>query len=53
MFFTAGAIRSCNPVCVHSLNGETFKAAVIDFLKCTRDTNLQQNYVGDGGETFS
>lgn len=27
---------------------ETFKSAVIELTKCTSDTNLQHNYVGDG-----
>ncbi len=30
------------------MNDETFKAAVVDVLKCTNDTNLLQTYVGDG-----
>jgi hypothetical protein len=34
---------------VRPLNDETFKCAVIDLTKCTGDTNLQCNYVGDGG----
>ncbi len=36
------------PVRARSLNDETFKAAVIDLLKCTSDTNVQHHYVGDG-----
>jgi hypothetical protein len=30
------------------LNDKTFKAAIIDLLKCTSDTNVQQNDAYDG-----
>jgi len=48
VFFPAGAARFRTPVCVRPLNEETFKAAVVELAKCTSDTNLQRNYVGDG-----
>ena len=48
VFFPAGAARSRLPVCVRPLNEETFKSAVTELTKCTSDTNLQRNYVGDG-----
>jgi len=33
---------------VRPLNEETFKAAIIELLRCTSDTNVQRHYVGDG-----
>ncbi len=33
---------------MHPLNEEIFKFVVMDLLKCTNDTNMQQSYVGDG-----
>jgi hypothetical protein len=30
------------------LNEETFKAAIIELLRCTSDTNVQRHYFGDG-----
>jgi hypothetical protein len=46
-FFSSGNVRSYLPICMHPLNDETYKSAVIDFLKCVNDTNLQCHYVGD------
>jgi hypothetical protein len=48
VFFPAGAVRACVPVCLRTLNEETFKAAIIELTKCRSDTNHQRNYVGDG-----
>jgi hypothetical protein len=48
VFFVSGGIRNRISVRVRPLNEETFKAVVQDILKCTNDTNLQRNYVGDG-----
>ncbi len=48
VFLSAGAAGSCLPVYVRPLNDETFKSAVTELMKCTSDTNLQRNYVGDG-----
>jgi hypothetical protein len=48
VLFPAGAIRSRFPVHAHVLNEETFKATVVDMLRCTNDTYLQCTYVGNG-----
>jgi hypothetical protein len=48
VLFPAGAIRSRFPVRAHVLNEETFKATVVDMLRCTNDTYLQCTYVGNG-----
>jgi len=48
VFFVSGGIRNRISVRVRPLNEETFKAVVQDILKCTNNTNLQHNYVGDG-----
>jgi hypothetical protein len=47
-FFSSGAARNRQPIHARPLNDETFKAAVVDLLKCTNDTNLQCHYMGDG-----
>jgi hypothetical protein len=48
ILFPAGSSRSRAPVRARVLNEETFKATVVDMLRCTNDTNLQRTYVGDG-----
>ena len=47
-FFPSSSSRARYPVRVRPLNDETFKAAIVDLLKCTSDTTVQCHYVGDG-----
>jgi len=47
-FFPHSGARTRIPDCDWSLNDKIFKATVIDLLKCTNDTNVQWNYIGDG-----
>jgi hypothetical protein len=48
VFSSSGATINHQPIHAHPLNDETFKAAVVDLLKCTNDADLQRHYVGDG-----
>jgi hypothetical protein len=48
VFFSSSAAKNRQPIRARPLNDETFKAAVVDLLKCTNDTNLQRHYMGDG-----
>ena len=48
VFFPVTAGHQRIPARVRLINQETFKAAVVDIVKCIADANLQRHYVGDG-----
>jgi hypothetical protein len=48
VFFPAGSTRARLPLRLRPLNEETIKAAIVELLRCTSNTNLQRYYIGDG-----